>query len=122
MTDASAEAPQAIVASLSALLSGSTADPEPIEVIAGEPDRQYAEFVDAGLEAGAWTATTGRWQESPQSTPEVAYITKGHIRLHPTDGEPVDVVAGDLLYVPVGWAGTWEIVEDVEKIYVVLPE
>ena len=122
MTESSDDTPKAIATSLKSLLSTTEPDPEPIEVVAGEPFRRYAGFVDEGLEAGAWKATTGRWTESPQATPEVAYITRGRIRLHPTEGDPVDVFAGDLLYVPVGWSGTWEILEDVEKVYVVLPE
>ncbi len=111
----------ASVVSLNQLLGSSAEpDPQPIDTIAGQPERRYAAFEAGDLDVGAWTSTTGSWSEAPQDGDEIAFVIKGHLRLHPSDGAPIDVRAGDLLHVPDGWTGTWEILDPIEKVYVVI--
>ena len=45
--------------------------------------------------------------------------SKAHLRLIEDDGTVLDLHAGDLGFVPQGWAGIWEVVEPVRKAYVV---
>lgn len=108
--------------SMSTLLDELEPDPgQPATAIAGNPQMHYA-GIDAGnAEVGVWTCTVGSWEEDPQDSPEVAYITKGRLRLTPKGGEPFELVAGDLLYIPTGWEGRWEVLEDLAKVYVVMP-
>ena len=37
------------------------------------------------------------------------------------DGAAHDLRTGDAFHLPKGWSGTWEVVEDMRKFYVILP-
>ena len=48
---------------------------------------------------------------------EVCYILEGEVIVTPDDGEPVTIMAGDLVTFPAGMSCTWEIKEDIRKHY-----
>lgn len=52
---------------------------------------------------------------------EVCVILAGHLRLTDADGAAHDLRTGDAFHLPKGWSGTWEVVEDMRKFYVILP-
>lgn len=97
-------------------------DPEePTAPLSGNPRMHYSEIEAGRADAGIWTCTVGAWDEDPQDADEVAYITKGRLRLTPQGGDAFELSAGDLLYLPQGWTGRWEVLEDLSKVYVVMP-
>ena len=105
-----------------AMLDRLERDPEePAASLSGNPTMHYAEIEAGRADAGIWTCTVGAWDEDPQAADEVAYITKGRLRLTPQDGDAFELAAGDLLYLPKGWTGRWEVLEDLAKVYVVMP-
>jgi uncharacterized protein len=53
---------------------------------------------------------------------EYCHITKGFARLTQDGGASVDVKAGDAFVIASGFVGVWEVLEDMEKHYlIVLP-
>ncbi len=48
---------------------------------------------------------------------ETCYILEGEVTVTPDGGEPVEIVAGDLVTFPKGMSCTWDIKEDVKKHY-----
>ena len=48
---------------------------------------------------------------------ETAYVLKGEIIVTPVDGEPVRIVAGDLVVFPEGLETDWEVVKPLRKHY-----
>ena len=48
---------------------------------------------------------------------ETCYILDGEVTVTPDGGEPVEIVAGDLVTFPKGMSCTWDISEDIKKHY-----
>ncbi|HZC69164.1 MAG TPA: cupin domain-containing protein [Jatrophihabitans sp.] len=68
--------------------------------------------------AGVWQCTPGssRWL---LETNEMIQVVAGRMTVTPDDGEPTELIAGDLAVFPRGWTGTWEIHETVRKVYAI---
>ena len=43
----------------------------------------------------------------------------GRVRITPADGEAVELEEGDVLVMPKGWSGRWDVLETVRKFYVI---
>ncbi|MAM30828.1 MAG: hypothetical protein CL411_00190 [Acidimicrobiaceae bacterium] len=109
--------PKAITTDVASLRDRMAPDPEQPSGVAG-PWR-YASLVDDPFEAGIWEAPVDSWREDGYPVDEFIVIIAGHLRLIEDDGTVLDLHAGDLGFVPQGWAGIWEVVEPVRKAYVV---
>lgn len=48
---------------------------------------------------------------------ETAYVLEGEILVTPAGGEPVRIVAGDLVVFPEGMDSHWEVVKPLRKHY-----
>jgi uncharacterized cupin superfamily protein len=48
---------------------------------------------------------------------EVCYLLEGRAIVRPANGEAVTIERGDLVHFPAGLSCTWEILQDVEKHY-----
>jgi uncharacterized protein len=74
---------------------------------------------DRSIISGIWESDPGtsRWEFSTRG--EIVHILAGRMRVAEDGGEPVELVAGSVAYFPIGWNGTWEIIEPVRKLYVV---
>ena len=48
---------------------------------------------------------------------ETCYILDGEVVVTPDGGDPVEIVAGDLVTFPKGMSCTWDIKEDIKKHY-----
>ena len=70
---------------------------------------------------GIWESTAGRWTVAARPITEVAFIVAGRGRVTDADGGGHDLAAGDVLVLPAGWTGEWEIHEDLRKVYALIP-
>lgn len=97
-------------------------DPDrPDDFTEGNPAWMYAALTEGNVESGIWTSEVGTWAETDYPVDEVMVITKGHLRITNADGSVHDLTEGHMFALPKGWAGTWEVVEDMAKIYVIVP-
>ncbi|MEM9204037.1 MAG: cupin domain-containing protein [Actinomycetota bacterium] len=104
---------------IDALFDALDADPEKPDHVAGT--WRYASLAEGALETGVWEATVATWTEDNYAVDEVCVMLAGHLRLTDHDGEVHDLREGDAFHLPRGWAGTWQVVEDMRKFYVILP-
>lgn len=99
-------------------------DPPQDRLISGTPRGQAQnvfESKDGKVFSGIWRATIGAWRVAYDET-EYCYITKGVARLTEDNGTSVDVTVGDAFVIEAGFSGVWEVIEDMEKHYmIVLP-
>jgi len=51
---------------------------------------------------------------------EYCHITKGRARLTASNGDVIEVQTGDGFVIPNGFEGVWEVLEDMEKHYVIV--
>ena len=123
MSDASSEAsrtsPPSTVDRVAAMLGRMVPDPEQPAAVEGE--WRYTPLVEGTLDAGVWSATAASWDETDYPVDEVMVMVSGHLRLTDAGGTTHDLRRGDMFHLPRGWAGCWEVIEDMQKIYVILP-
>lgn len=81
--------------------------------------RKYIDEIPGIDSMGIWECSPGRWQRTIMQE-EFAHFLTGSARFIPTDGEPIDVRAGDSIWFPKNSAGVWEIHENVRKVYVII--
>jgi len=105
-------------ASLSDLLA--SMDPDPDKPVGLDSVWTVASMIGGTIDAGVWSATRATWDELDYPVDEVIVMIEGHLRITEPDGEPHDLRRGDMYYFPKGWAGRWEVVEDMQKIYFVV--
>src|ERR1700742_3781259 len=68
---------------------------------------------------GIWECSPGRWQRTVMQE-EFAHFVSGSARFIPTNGEAIEIRAGDTVWFAANTAGIWEIEEEVRKVYVII--
>ena len=69
---------------------------------------------------GIWECRPGGWPVVHRPDTEFTYILSGRARL--TDdgtGAVVEISGGDLVILPPGWTGRWDVIETVRKVYAI---
>ena len=117
MTDS--DSLRTLTATIDDLFDSLEADPEkPTDL---DSVWRYAALGSRSLESGVWEASVATWTEDDYPVEEVCVMLAGHLRLTDADGVAHDLRQGDAFHLPKGWSGTWDVVEDMRKFYVVLP-
>lgn len=80
---------------------------------------QYQDSSEQML-SGTWDCTEGKWQADYSAKSEFCHILSGKVVLTDEEGVASTFVAGDSFVIPMGFAGTWEVVEPVRKLYVIV--
>ena len=71
-----------------------------------------------GVQVGLWECTPGGWAIKDRPDHETVQILAGRARLTNADGTSVELTAGDVLTLPKGWSGRWDILETVRKLFI----
>jgi uncharacterized cupin superfamily protein len=90
-------------------------------LISGNPITRVSNyFTDTTQQffAGRWSATRGKWRVR-YSENELCVMTAGAVVIESDSGERNSFGVGDAFVVPAGFAGTWEVLEDCQKIYAI---
>ncbi len=69
---------------------------------------------------GIWECQPGGWPVVNRPDTEFTYILSGRARL--TDdatGTVTEITGGDLVILPPGWSGRWDVIETVRKVYAI---
>ena len=70
--------------------------------------------------SGIWECTEGKWNADYSSKSEFCHILAGKVILADEEGQASSFVAGDSFVIPTGFIGTWEVIEPVRKLYVIV--
>lgn len=92
-------------------------------IVSGKPEQNlFNQYQDPSKQmlSGTWDCTPGKWQADYSAKSEFCYIISGKVVLTDEDGVATMFVAGDSFIIPQGFMGTWEVVEKVEKLYVIV--
>lgn len=74
---------------------------------------------DAPGNIGVWECQPGGWPVVDRPDTEVGYVLSGAATI--TDdatGDKHTLTGGDLLVLPPGWSGRWDVTETLRKVYV----
>ncbi len=109
------------VSTFAKLLAQMAPDETPSTVDSGDPKMHYAELMNGDtLESGVWSATAGGFTVDSYSVDEVMLMLSGKMRLTAVDGTVTELSEGDVFYIPKGWQGRWDTIEDMQKFYVIV--
>lgn len=75
---------------------------------------------NAGGNIGIWECQPGGWPVNNRPDTEVAFILSGTATI--TDeitGTTHTITAGDLVVLPPGWSGRWDVSETIRKVYAI---
>lgn len=95
----------------------------PDRLIAGDPSYKTWEMQAAGhanIRTGIWEATPGTTRSIKGETWEYCTILSGVVVLTEDGGTPQRFTAGDTFVMRPGFVGTWETVETVRKLWVIV--
>ena len=93
----------------------------PEKLIAGNPKQTlWKHYADTSGQffAGIWQSEPGKWRVS-YTEEEYCQIISGRSLLTDADGKTMAVSAGASFVIPRGFVGTWEVVEETRKTYVI---
>jgi uncharacterized cupin superfamily protein len=69
---------------------------------------------------GIWECQPGGWPVVNRPDTEFTYIISGRARLtDDASGDVVEITGGDLVILPPGWSGRWDVLETVRKVYAI---
>jgi len=71
-------------------------------------------------EVGTWSCSPGSFPYLPRDTDECFYVLDGLFFLTNADGTAQRCTNGDTVVIPKGWYGTWDILETVTKLWVIV--
>ncbi|HKJ37582.1 MAG TPA: cupin domain-containing protein [Anaerolineales bacterium] len=115
--------PQAVFGNIEKLLANVVEETEPSGALSGDPKTYLGELLSQdGLDVGVWRCTPGVWEYDSYDVNEVMVMLSGRMRLTDSDGNATELTKGDVFYIPRGWAGKWETLETMEKVYVIMDQ
>ncbi|MFJ2617956.1 cupin domain-containing protein [Glutamicibacter sp. NPDC087344] len=72
------------------------------------------------VDIGFWACSPGTFKTARNGVNEVILVLEGSGTLVADTGERVDHAVGDMVLIPNGWSGVWEIHEQFKKQYITL--
>ncbi|PWC34230.1 cupin domain-containing protein [Azospirillum sp. TSO35-2] len=91
-------------------------------VLSGQPLEIHRDLYqgDHGrFKSGIWQCTPGTVAMKDWPYEEFCVLLSGRVIITPQGGTPREYKAGDALVLPMGFTGTWEIIETVRKYFAV---
>ena len=74
----------------------------------------------SNVDLGFWECSPGSFKTARDGVNEVILVLEGKATLISDTGERVDHKAGDMVLIPNGWSGVWEIHEHFKKQYITI--
>jgi uncharacterized protein len=98
--------------------------PRAERLVRGNPERKTWNNYSNGsgeVFAGVWACEVGAWRiEMGPTEDEFFYITSGRCRLTDAAGVAVEAGAGESLLIPAGFTGVFEVLEPMQKHYMIV--
>jgi uncharacterized protein len=96
-------------------------DPPPERVIGAAPHFETQNFYTSGdgkKYSGIWSASVGKWAVSFTEW-EYCHIMSGSAVITDEHGDKRTIKTGDSFVIEPGFAGTWDVLEPIRKLYVI---
>lgn len=77
---------------------------------------------DGRIDTGLWEATPGTFTASRDGYSEICTLLSGRVTITGEGEDPVIYESGDIVAMPSGWRGVWEVHETVRKHYTVIKD
>lgn len=93
----------------------------PEKLISGDPMHTISNYYldeNSQLRAGVWASTAGKWHAFSGRN-EFCHMLSGVVKLTDSDGSSKTFITGDSFLITPAFDGTWEVIEDAKKLYVI---
>jgi uncharacterized cupin superfamily protein len=111
----------AVFSNVTKLFGELTPDPDrPDTIDSGDPEMWVGSLTEGAIESGVWTCSVGGWPETDYAVNEVMVMVDGRLRITNADGTTHELTEGDMFFLPKGWSGRWDVLEDMKKIYFIV--
>lgn len=74
------------------------------------------------IETGLWECTPGRFSARRDGYTEICTILSGSVTIRQEGREPIRFGPGDVMVMPSGWVGEWDVHEPLRKHYTVIDD
>ena len=104
-------------------IEGSVSAIPPERCVNGQPEQTlWNQFQDSSEQmlSCIWECTEGKWNADYSGKNEFCHILSGKVVLTDEAGSSSTFSAGDSFVIPRGFVGTWEVLEPVRKLYVIV--
>lgn len=94
------------------------------KVLKGDPAQSVRNLYSSPCQqfhAGTWEGAAGQWKIN-YTEHEYCEILQGVSVIRDQDGNAVTYRTGDRFVIPAGFSGTWEVLEDTRKVYVMFEQ
>ena len=95
----------------------------PERCLHGQPEQTlWNQFQDNSKQmlSGIWECTEGKWNADYANKNEFCHILSGKVTLTDKGGNTSTFSEGNSFVIPAGFVGTWEVLEPVRKLYVIM--
>ncbi|MBT1444571.1 cupin domain-containing protein [Shewanella sp. JM162201] len=90
----------------------------------GNPQQILTNHYSSGcrqFHVGIWQSAGGKWNVN-YTEHEYCDILEGCSIICDTEGNSLTVAVGDKFVIPAGFIGTWEVIENCKKVYVIFEQ
>lgn len=91
--------------------------PKPTAMADGLTEAARTIWSGSGIETGLWECTPGAFTAERIGYTEICTILSGRVTLFVEGYEPVEYGPGDVIVMPSGWTGVWDVHEPLRKHY-----
>ena len=98
--------------------------PAPEKVLKGDPAQSVTNHYGSPcgqFNVGIWEGAVGQWTIN-YTEHEYCDILQGVSIIRDAEGNGKTVRTGDRFVIPAGFSGTWEVLEDCRKVYVIFEQ
>lgn len=95
---------------------------KPTTTTEGQRERAGTVWRDGDHETGIWEATVGSFTAVREGYTEICYIISGRVTVRGDGEDAKEIAAGDILVMPSGWRGSWDVHEPVVKHYTIISD
>jgi uncharacterized cupin superfamily protein len=98
-----------------------TSTPAADQLLAGTPQHTASNYFSDSTQqfhSGIWSSSVGKWRIQ-YSESEFCCLTQGRVALENLDGQRWEFGPGEGFIVPPGFEGTWQVIEECTKFYVI---
>ena len=87
----------------------------------GDPQMSSRDFsIPSDVGMGIWECEPGGWPVVDRKTTEACYILSGRATITDSEtGSSFEISAGDVIVLPRGWSGRWDVTETIRKLWTV---
>lgn len=91
--------------------------PKPTAVTPGMTESAQSAWSNGRIDTGVWECTVGRFAATREGYSETCTILSGRVTIEVEGSEDEEFGPGDLMIMPSGWKGVWNVTEPVRKHY-----